>query len=194
MERRRPHESAMKTPYVFLSLVHMLSGIKFSHDRTGLSQAYKMVRQRNERLLYPDNDINLIKNIRTRGKIEKLEEEAGEAISKGVYIQSLKLSNWMYAYGNTDLTYRLGGKALQASYRYHKYLGMHVARNFLHKDPYLKKYFFRFYDDVVQARKQNDFLKELALWRAMIHVVALNGSLGEPARQYVDLLALVSPR
>lgn len=93
--------------------------------------------------------------------------------------------------GEIDYKDSLGGEAFDLSLRTHRAFAERIRDRFSVSDLHLRLKGHQIFAEIEMLRQQGNSLKELELLRGVIHIVALNGTLGDKAKQKFDPFAVV---
>jgi hypothetical protein len=124
--------------------------------------------------------------------INMISQTFHNAFLKDDLATSLRYLNNLHAFGNFDYLDSLGGKAFTASLEAHRTFAKRISDDFIDKSQLLSPYKESMLDEVAVYREQNEPSKELGKLRQLIHITALEGSLGEKAKQQFDPFAVIA--
>lgn len=99
--------------------------------------------------------------------------------------------NHLFAFAQVEREEQIEGIASSYSVRTHRALAARVRDEFGLIDPYLRKVGPRVFADADSLRASGDVVHEEYSLRRVIHMTALNETLGGAAKQYFDPYALI---
>lgn len=178
---------------VFLELAHMFTGINYPHNPQGLRDATAALRSQHEKVMPPIHTrVQLLQIVAQRDPIIKATEQmAAVALDSDDYGAALSTANHLHAYGEIDYKDSLGGEAFDSSLKAHRAIAEKIRDRFSASDSYLMFAGTKMFTEIEQNRQNGNFVRELELLRGFIHMTALNGTLGEKAKQQFDPFAIV---
>lgn len=177
---------------LFITVTNMALERNIPNDESGFTEAISLAQLRHQELMPPYNLMAMEGFVIHGEPIENAERDGKNALKGGNFEQALYYGNWLFAYGQVDLTYNLGSQAFQKALNYHQVLAFEINRQFGATDSFLKEHGPSMFEDVSRLLELGDEQEAFKILRAIVHVVAANGTLGEDARKRADVLALVS--
>lgn len=163
------------------------TGVDYSDDRRGYNNALSALKAQHARVklaLPPDLIRELVR--RNDPIIGQTATRVVEALNQSAWADALRDANALYAYG--DIAYKdfTGGEALDSALAVHRTFSGRLRERFGTTDPYLRNFVIRMDPEIAVLRQGGRKAEELELIRGNIHTVALNGTLGDEAKQYFD--------
>lgn len=179
--------------FAVIGMANMFFGREFPNSRQGLNEALSALRVQHEKVMPPTSSRTQLLQIVVQKDpvIETTEQMAAIALEDDDYESALLTANHLYAYGEADFNDSLGGEAFRLSLSTHRLLAQRIRDKFSTQDPYLRVAGQMMFSEIEQLRSQGNKQRELELLRGIIHTVALNGTIGESAKQRFDPSALV---
>lgn len=179
--------------FAFLGLAHLFTGIDYPHNPQGLRDATAALRSQHEKVMPPTRTrVQLLHIVAQRDPIIRTTEQmAAIALDADDYETALSTANHLHAYGEIEYKDSLGGEAFDLSLKTHRALAERIRDRFSASDSYLMFAGTKMFTEIEQNRQKGNFPRELELLRGFIHMTALNGTLGEKARQQFDPFAIV---
>ena len=177
--------------FSFISMASMLTGEIYGLNNSGLQEATTALRTQHAKISLQMAPETLRRTVETKDPVIKAtEESAVKSIKEGDFEAALESANYLNEYAEIDYKDSLGGEALQLSLETHRLFAATVLARYSDVDPFLKRGFPGMVSDITYAAATKNFAKELELIRGMIHMTALNGTLGEGAKQKFDPFAI----
>lgn len=179
--------------FALIGLAQTFIGLNYPNNRQGLIAARAALVVQHERVMPPAPTRARLKQVVAQREpvIGITEQMAAIAIDADDYEAALAAANYLHAFGDIDYKDSLGGQAFELSLRTHRALSERIRDRFSALDPFLRIAGGKMFREIEQLRQQNDSPRELELLRGLIHMIALNGTLGEEAKQKFDPFAVV---
>lgn len=185
--------SPRDSEFAFIGMAHMFTGVSYPNNSQGLSDATAALRAQHERVLPPAPTRARLQQVVARRDplIRMAEQMAAIALNTDDYGAALTAANHLHTYGEIDYKDSLGGEIFELSLMIHRALAEIIRDRFSACDPYLRMVGGQMFAKIEQLRAEGDAPRELELLRGVIHMTALNGTLGEEAKQNFDPFAVV---
>ncbi|GEM_PF-5617861 len=176
----------------YIQMARSFTGENYPDNKTGLKNAKAAMEAQHEKIMPPTRSREqLIRIVAQKNPIiETNEQFAAIAMEEDDYETALGTTNHLFAYGDIDYKDSLGGEAFNLSLRAHRALAEKIRENFSTRDLYLRSAGNKVFAEIEQLSIQGEFAKELEVLRGVIHMVAINGTLGEKAKQRFDPFAI----
>lgn len=177
----------------FLGIAHKFTGINFPYNAQGLRAATAALRSQHEKIMPPTHTrVQLLQIVAQQDPIIRTTEQmAAIALEEDDYEAALSTANHLHAYGEINCKDSLGGEAFDLSLRTHRALAEKIRDRFSASDSYLRFAGTKMFAEIEENRQKDNFVRELELLRGLIHMTAINGTLGEKAKQQFDPFAIV---
>lgn len=177
-----------------VTVAKKFTGEQFPHTNAGLEAAMVVLTTQHEKTLPPGQTPLLLHQIVARKDsiIRETEQMSALALAEGDFEAAILTANYLHAYGEIDYQDSLGGEAFELSLRTHRALSGMVFSRFAHVDPFLRVAAPRLLTDLDALKKTGKTAEEIKILRTIIHEAALNGTLGEDAKQQFDPFAVVA--
>ncbi|OGY12399.1 MAG: hypothetical protein A3F61_04045 [Candidatus Blackburnbacteria bacterium RIFCSPHIGHO2_12_FULL_41_13b] len=187
----RPFSSG-QPEFAIIGMARMFAGREFPNNRYGLAEAMVLLREQHERTLPGLIGARLHYMVAQDDLlvVATTEQLASLALENDDYQDALMGANYLYAYGDVDFRGSLGVGAFALSLGYHRAFAERVRDRFSSVDPYLTTFGEQMFEEIQGIRTRGDTYRELGLLRAIVNTVALNGTLGEKAKQQFDPFAV----
>ena len=178
--------------YGFLGLAERVSGRNFPNTDDGFTEAIAAMQEQHQKVMpgFSHDEVALLVN--QWESVHLAEVLAHMTLRNEKLGEAVYFSNQLFVYGEVDLQRDLGNRAFQISLSFHRQFANLIKERFSKTDPYLIEAGRVTFSDIDQSREIGDQQLELSVLRMVIHGVALNGTLGEKAKENVDPMALVS--
>lgn len=183
-----------QTEISVIGMAQLFAERRLSFDRIGFIGALAILQAQLEKARPHRSERPLFRRLITDDDpmIKITETMAALAITKHDHASALVTANTLYDFGETDYQDGLGGRAFALSLRTHRNLAAIIIEEYRDTDPYLRAGFEQLQTEITAVQARGDEHTELGHWRAMIHAVALNGTLGPEAKAYFDPTAIVT--
>ena len=179
--------------FAFIGMAQMFTGEDYPNNPRGLSAAKAVLVAQHERIMPPAPTRAKLQQLIAQKDpvIEVTEQMAALALGTDDYETALTAANFLHAFGDIDYKDSLGGEVFELSLRTHRALTERIRDRFAARDPFLRVTGGQIFAEIEQLRRQGNSPRELELLRGIIHTVAVNGTLGEGAKQKFDPFAVV---
>lgn len=177
--------------FAFLGVAGALAGRMFENSDQGYTEAIATMQARHQQVMprYTPEEVEVLVR---RGEPVEIAEALGElSLDRGEFADAMFFGHQLYAYGEVDRQRDLGNQAFQTSLRFHRSMAEEIERRFGEVDPYLRMSGRETLVDAQRLREVGDEEDELRVLRGLVGVVALNGTLGEEAKENVDPMAIM---
>ncbi len=191
MNPERPFSSG-QPEFAIIGMARMFVGHEFPNNRLGFAAAMALLREQHDRTLPPAPTRTRLQQVVAQEDlvITVTEQFAALALDQDDWETALMGANHLYAYGDTDLKDALGGRTFALSLQHHRALAERIQARFTATDRYLSGIGVPMAAEIEELRARGDTQRELELVRGLIHIVALNGTLGEEAKRQFDPFAV----
>lgn len=174
-----------------IGMASMLTGRKFDNSPAGFEMAIGLLTAQHEKVQPPAIRTRLYKAVSNNDPIIDFSEQMfALALHENDFFTALSASNHLFAYAEIDYNDSLGNHALALALRSHRDFAKIILEQFSNRDPYLKMFGSVVFDDAKKLGEEGDTWKEIILLRGLIHLIAINGTLGIETKEHVDPFAL----
>ena len=178
--------------FAFLGLAGLVTGRDFPNSQDGLTEAIAAMQIQHQKVM-PNFSYDEAAYLVSQWEPVHVAEVMGQsALSAEVFDEVLYFSNQLFVFGEVDLQRDLGNRAFQISLQFHRQFADLIRERFSGTDPYLIMAGKATYSDIEKLREAGDEQVELTILRGVIHMIALNGTLGGKAKEQVDPMAIAS--
>jgi len=179
--------------FAILGMAQMYFGREFSNTDAGFEAAIKALDEQHVRVQPPVPDkLRITEVVRDEHPVIDIAEQMADmGIALEDYELALTAANHLYAFGDVDYQDFLGGRAFNAALQVHRRFYDLVNERFSDVDPYLRGAGQIMSADIADMQAQGKLYEELRLRRAVIHMLAFNGTLGDAARALFDPFAVI---
>lgn len=179
---------------VLLEMAFLFDGVDYCEggSKKELQRAKDILNQQHRKVMPKFTRDKMFVLARNDSLINAFLQTFNNALSKNNFPDALGSLNSLYAFGNIVYMDSLSGKGFAASLEAHRTFADRILHDFIDNSQLWAPYKKSMLNEVAVHRKQGGPAKELGKLRQIIHLTALEGTLGEAAKQQFDPFAVVA--